>query len=118
VAFGMLPLGSFGGLVYQDVDGNGELGPADIPIDGAIVVMDDGSRTEITRGGRFRFDPVRMGTHTANLLIASLPDGSQITGSPTADVELSRGQSAKTIVFLVKVEKRPEIRKVFPPKKK
>jgi hypothetical protein len=81
-------------------------------------VMDDGSRTELTRGGRFRFDPVRMGKHTVRLLIASLPDGSQIAGSPTAEVELSRGQSAGTMLFLVKVEKRPEIRKLFPPKKK
>ena len=118
VAFGMLPLGSFSGIVYQDVDGDGQLGPADTPINGAVLVMDDGSRTEITREGRFRFDPVRMGKHTVNLLVASLPDGSQVTGSPAAEIELSRGEHARSVVFLVKVEKRPEIRKVFPPKKK
>jgi hypothetical protein len=118
VAFGMLPLGSFSGMVYQDVDGDGQLGPSDTPINGAVLVMDDGSRTEITREGTFRFDPVRMGKHTVNLLVASLPDGSQVTGSPAAELELIRGEHARNVVFLVKVEKRPEIRKVFPPKKK
>ena len=118
VAFAMLPLGSFGGMVYQDVDGDGQLGPADTPIDGAVLVMDDGSRTEITRNGAFAFDPVRMGKHTVNLLLASLPEGSQMTGPATAEVELSRGEHPKPVVFLVKVEKRPEIRKVFPAKKK
>ncbi|MCX6552691.1 MAG: carboxypeptidase-like regulatory domain-containing protein [Acidobacteria bacterium] len=117
VDFGLVPLGSFHGMVYQDVDGNGQLGPADTPIDGAVLVMDDGARTEVARQGRFTFDPVRMGTHTVNLLLASLPDGAQVAGSPTATVELGRNQMAEAVVFLVKVGKRQEIRKVFPPKK-
>lgn len=117
VAFGVLPLGSFGGVVYQDVDGDGQLGPADAPIDGAVLVMDDGSRTEITRGGRFSFDPVRMGKHTVTLLVASLPEGSQIAGADSAEVTLSRGEHPQALAFLVKLEKRPEIRKVFPVKK-
>jgi hypothetical protein len=118
VGFGMLPLGTFGGMVYQDADGDGQLGKADTPIDGAVLVMDDGSRTEVTRGGHFTFDPVRMGKHTVSLLVASLPDGAQVAGPTVADVELARGQNAPDVVFLVKVEKRPEVRKVFPPKKK
>ena len=118
VGFGMRPLGAFGGLVYQDVDGDGQLGKADRPIDGAVLVIDDGIRTEVTRGGRFAFDSVRIGPHTVSLLIASLPDGAQVAGATVAEVELRRGQHAKDVVFLVKVEKRPEVRKVFPAKKK
>jgi hypothetical protein len=114
----MRPLGAFGGLVYQDVDGDGQLGKADRPIDGAVLVIDDGIRTEVTRGGRFAFDSVRIGPHTVSLLIASLPDGAQVAGATVAEVELRRGQHAKDVVFLVKVEKRPEVRKVFPAKKK
>ncbi|MEI6669744.1 MAG: hypothetical protein WCP29_16465 [Acidobacteriota bacterium] len=116
--FGLLPLGSVHGLVYQDVDGDGRLSASDTPIDRAVLVLDDGARTEVTRDGRFRFDSIRMGSHTVLLLMASLPDGAQLAGEPAVEVELVRQRAPDQIVFLVKLEKRPEVRKVFPPKKK
>ena len=58
-----------------------------------------------------------MGTHAVTVLTESLPDGAQLAGPPTLTAELSRNQEAGEIVFLVKLEKRPEVRKVFPPKK-
>ena len=117
VAIGLLPLSSIAGAVFQDSDGDGRLSPADAPIAGAIVVLDDGVRTEMARAGRFRFDAVRMGAHTLTLLTESLPDGAQLAGPSTVAVELTRNQEAGEVVFLVKLEKRPEVRKVFPPKK-
>jgi hypothetical protein len=105
-------------MVFLDVDDNGSVGAADTPVDGAVLVMDDGVRTEVSRNGRFSFDPVRMGTHAVNLLVDSLPDGAMVSGPSTIEVELTRSEPTRTVVFLVKVEKRPEIRKVFPPKKK
>ena len=117
VAIGLLPLSSIAGAVFQDSDGDGRLSPADAPITGAIVVVDDGMRTEVARAGRFRFDAVRMGTHTLTLLTESLPDGAQLAGPSTVAVDLKRNQEAAEVVFLVKLEKRPEVRKVFPPKK-
>ena len=115
--FALLPLGSVHGVVYQDVDGDGKLSSADVAIDRAVLVLDDGARTEVTRDGRFRFDTVRMGSHTINLLMASLPDGAQLTGPATTTVELGKDRVTEQVVFLVKLEKRPEVRKVFPPKK-
>ena len=117
IQIGLLPLGAVSGIVYQDVDGDGQLSKADTPMDRTVLVLDDGARTEVTREGRFRFDGVRMGTHTVSLLVASLPDGAQLTGTSTTPVELTRDHAPGPLVFLVKLEKRPEIRKVFPPKK-
>ena len=117
VELGLFPLGSFHGMVYQDIDRDGQLGASDTPVDGAVVVMDDGARTEVTRNGRFSFDPVRMGEHVVSLLVASLPEGAQVAGPTTATVNLKRNQQVDAVVFLVTVDKRPEIRKVFPPKK-
>ena len=117
VPIGLLPLGSVPGVVYQDADGDGQLGPLDTPINGAVVVLDDGARTEVARAGRFQFDAVRMGTHAVSVLSGSLPEGALLTGPAAVTVELARNQDATEIVFLVKLEKRPEVRKVFPPKK-
>jgi hypothetical protein len=58
-----------------------------------------------------------MGEHSVSLLAASLPEDAQVAGPATATVNLKRGQQIDAVVFLVTVEKRPEIRKVFPPKK-
>ena len=63
VAIGLLPLTSIAGVVYQDADGDGQLSASDVPVNGAVVVLDDGARTEVSRAGRFRFDAIRMGTH-------------------------------------------------------
>lgn len=114
--FGLVPLGTIQGVVYQDVDGDGTLTPPDVPISGAVLVLDDGVRTEVTRDGRFWFDNVRTGAHTVSLLVASLEEGAQLAESATLEVELSRNALTRQVVFTVTMEKRPEIRKVFTPK--
>ncbi|MCX6546274.1 MAG: hypothetical protein NTV05_17920 [Acidobacteria bacterium] len=118
VRFALFPLGAVDGVVFQDVDNDGTLSGADTPIERAVLVLDDGARTELVRDGRFRFESVRMGSHTISLLVASLPDGAQLAGAPAVTVELSRDHVPERLVFLVKLDKRPEVRKVFPPKKK
>ena len=86
------------------------------PIDGAIVVLDGGLRSEQARKGRYRFDAVRSGAHRVKLLIESLPDGAAITGDADVPATLSRGALSADVTFVVSVEKRPEIRRVFPPR--
>ncbi len=117
VEFALSPVGTIQGAIYNDVDGDGQLGPGDLPIPSAVLVLDDGARTELVRDGRFRFESVRVGSHRLTVLQDSLPQDTQLVGSPTLDVQLSRGHSQAQVTCLVKVEKRPEIRKVFPPKK-
>jgi cell division septation protein DedD len=116
VPFGLIPLGTVEGTVMRDADGDGRRSDADEPIDGAVVVLDDGMRSELVREGRFRIDAVRPGPHEVQLVAESLPQGAAIAGSGTETVDLTRDRRTASVSFLVKLEQRPEIRRVFPPK--
>jgi cell division septation protein DedD len=116
VTFGLVPLGMIQGRVVRDGNGNGKADSNEEPIDGAIVVLDGGLRSEQARKGRYRFDAVRSGAHLVKLLIESLPDGAAITGDAEVPATLSRGALNADVTFVVSVEKRPEIRRVFPPR--
>jgi hypothetical protein len=117
VAFGLVPLGSVGGRVLRDANGNAVIDPADEPLDGAVLVLDGGLRSEQVRKGAFRFDAVRSGPHALELLTESLPDGSTILTPSRVAVSIERLRTAPAVDFLVKVDQRPEIRRVFPPKR-
>ena len=114
VAFGLVPLGSITGRVVRDVNGNGGVDADEEAIDGAIVVLDNGLRSEQTRRGRFRFDSVRSGDHTVQLLLESIGEGARATTPTTVATPLTRDKTTVDVAFLVTIEKRPEIRRVFP----
>lgn len=116
VAFGLVPLGSVSGRVLRDANGNGTIDPGDEPVDAAVLVLDGGQRSEQARKGQYRFDAVRSGPHKLELLLESLPEGATIIGERQIDVAITRERQASAADFLVKIDKRPEIRKVFPPK--
>jgi cell division septation protein DedD len=116
VTFGLIPLGSITGRVLRDANGNGTADPGEETIDGAIVVLDGGMRSEQTRRGRFRFDAVRAGDHTVQLLLESVGEGAKATAPATWPAPLTREKNAVDVTFLVTIEKRPEIRRVFPSK--
>jgi cell division septation protein DedD len=116
VAFGLIPLGSIEGRVIRDTNKNGRADQGEEPVDGAVLILDGGARSEVTRKGRYRFDAVRSGAHSVKLLVDSLPEGSQISGEPEVAAVLSREALAGEVSFLVSIEKRPEIRRVFPPR--
>jgi hypothetical protein len=116
VAFGLLPLGSVGGRVLRDANGNGRLDGGDEVLEAGVVVLDGGARSEQLRKGRFRFDAVRGGSHTIDLLPESLPEGAAIVGERSVAVSLTKLEPNPSVDFLIRLEKRPEIRKVFPPR--
>jgi len=116
VAFGLFPLGMIHGRVIRDTNGNGKADSNEEAIDGAIVVLDGGLRSEQARKGRYQFNAVRSGPHLVRLLTESLPDGAAITGDAEVPATLSREALAAEVNFVVSVEKRPEIRRVFPPR--
>ncbi len=116
VAFGLIPLGAIHGRVIRDVNGNGKADPNEEPIEGAIVILDGGARSEQARRGRYRFDSVRSGSHLVKLLVESLPEGARIAGDAEVPAELTREALTKEISFVVAIEKHPEIRKAFPPR--
>jgi cell division septation protein DedD len=114
VSFALVPLGSIAGRVWRDANGNSTADEGDEPIDDALVVLDGGQRTELVRGGRFRFDAIRAGEHQLRVLSESLPAGAQILGAPEVGVTVGRDQLDRTVTFLVDVKQRAEIRRVFP----
>jgi len=48
------------------------------------------------------------------LLAASLPEGAELAGPATVQASMARNVETPRIEFLVKLDKRPELRKVFP----
>ena len=116
VEFGLIPLGVIAGRVIRDANGNGKAEPGEESIDGAVIVLDGGMRSEQVRRGRYRFDAVRSGLHQVRLLIESLPEGAKIAGDAEVPVTLARDALTADVSFVVAVEKRPEIRRVFPPR--
>jgi hypothetical protein len=117
VGFGLVPLGDIEGVVLEDSNGNGAIDEGDKGVDGAVVVLDDGARTEVVHNGLFRFPGVRTGAHTVQLLLESLPDDTALTGERQVEVQVTRSQRTALTGFLLAIEKRPEIRKIFAPKK-
>jgi hypothetical protein len=115
ITFGLVPLGSVGGRVIHDVNGNGQADPGEPSIDGAVLTLDGGARSEVVRRGSFRFDAIRSGDHRVELLSDSLPEGAVIVGEPTAVVSIGREAVTASAQFLVKIQPRPEVRRVFPP---
>lgn len=115
LAFGLVPLGSISGRVVRDANGNGQADANEKPLDGAVVVLDNGARSEQVRGGRFRFEAVPAGEHTLQILVESLPEGAAIVGAASVRALLGRDALAAELDFVVDVQQRPEIRRVFPP---
>jgi cell division septation protein DedD len=115
LAFGLVPLNAIGGTVLLDANGNGIADPGEKPMDGAVIVLDGGARSERVRKGRFRFEAVRAGNHTIELLRDSLPEGAVPSGRPDAPVALTQSHPAAEVHFLVTMRPRPETRRVFPP---
>ena len=116
VTFGLVPLGMVRGRVVRDANGNGRADPGEEPVDGAVLVLDGGSRSEQVRRGTYRFDSIRSGDHVVSLLRESLPEGAVVTGAMAVPVALRRDSMSQDVDFLVTIEKRPETRRVFPPK--
>ena len=116
VAFGLLPLGGIHGRVFEDSNRNGILDGGEPPVDGAVLVLDGGQRSELARKGQFRFEAVRAGEHRLQLLKESLPEGATIVGEAERSLSIAKATPTFETTYLVTIEKRPEVRKVFPPK--
>lgn len=113
VALALIPLGTISGRIVDDSNQNGAVDPEDAVVDDVVVTLDGGARSEMARKGAFSFSAVRAGTHTLQLLSESLPVGAAVIGETTMTTSLTRDHSKVDVVFLVRLEKRPEIRKVF-----
>jgi len=113
VAFGLIPLGRIYGAVVRDLNGNGIADAGEPSMDDAVVVLDDGNRSERSKRGKFAFEAVQSGEHSVTLLTDSLPEGAIISGATTQEATLGRDRMALELQFLVSVTRRAEVRKVF-----
>jgi sporulation related protein len=113
--FGLVPLGTVSGRVIHDVNQNGKADAGEPSLDGAVLTLNGGTRSEVVRRGFFRFDAVRSGEHIVELLEDSLPEGATIAGAGSQHVALGRDALKSETLFLVEIHQRPEIRRVFPP---
>ena len=92
VSFGLIPLGTVRGRVVRDANANGRVDPGEEPIEGAVLVLDGGARSEQVRRGAYRFDSIRSGDHVVSLLRDSLPEGAVVTGGIEIPLALKRDQ--------------------------
>jgi cell division septation protein DedD len=116
VTFGLIPLGAVHGRIVEDANRNQQPDPGEPVLASAVLTLDGGQRTELARNGSFRFDAVRAGGHRLELLRDSLPEGAVIVGPAERPVSISHEQSEVDVTYVVTIEKRPEVRKVFPPR--
>ena len=114
IAFGLIPLGSIRGRVVRDMNSNGTADSTEPAIEGAVVVLDGGRRSERSKRGQYAFEAVQSGEHTVTLLADSLPEGALIAGEATQVATLGRESLSIDVPFAVSLETRAEIRKVFP----
>jgi cell division septation protein DedD len=115
LTFGLVPLGSVSGRVIHDANANGRADLGEPSIDGAVLTLNGGARSEAVRRGSFRFDAVRSGEHTLELLAESLPEGATVVGSRSVKVTLGPDALLAQTEFVVRIQERPEIRRLFRP---
>lgn len=73
IDFGIISRSEISGLVFEDINDNGEYDLEDKGIKGVIITLEDGSK-EVTDGtGRYSFSNATTGEHTINLDLNSLP---------------------------------------------
>ncbi len=118
ITFGLIPLGAVTGRVVHDVNANGQADAGEPSVDGAVLTLDGGARSEVVRRGSFRFDAIRSGDHRVELLPDSLPEGSTIVDPSSTRVSIGRESVIPSTLFLVRIQQRPEVRRVFPPSNK
>ena len=99
--------------MVHDVNGNGQADAGEPSVDGAVLTLDGGARSEVVRRGSFRFDAIRSGDHRVELLLDSLPEGSTIVDPSSTRVSIGRESVTPSTLFLVRIQQRPEVRRVF-----
>lgn len=73
VDFGIISRTEISGLVYEDVDGDGEFDLKDKGVSGIEVTLDDKKTVETDSTGKYIFTNVKKGDHVVTLNLKSLP---------------------------------------------
>lgn len=116
VEFAFSVLGSMGGWVIEDKNGNGKLDEGEEGIANALIAAWAEGRQLFTytdEEGKFLFEGLRGGTYQLTLDPSSLPEGAEITPKESLTVSLPIGEELSGVNFLVHIKPRPVIKKIF-----
>jgi len=73
INFGIISRTEITGVVFEDVDRDGQLSSGDSGIRGVVLTLEDGTRTTTDDSGRYYFRKAAVGKHTISLDLNSLP---------------------------------------------
>jgi hypothetical protein len=91
--FGIASRSEIVGIVFEDVDGDNQLGVKDLPMRGVVLILEDGTRTTTDAAGRYFFRKTNVGKHTLTLDLNSLPPNYLPSVPIFKDLELFEGIS-------------------------
>ncbi|MCX5701784.1 MAG: pilus assembly protein N-terminal domain-containing protein [Candidatus Omnitrophica bacterium] len=93
VNFGIISRSEITGIVFEDSDRNVQFGPKDLGIRGAVLLLEDGTKTTTDPSGRYYFRNIGVGKHTVTLDLNSLPYNYLPEVPVFKDIELFEGIS-------------------------
>ncbi|MCX5696434.1 MAG: pilus assembly protein N-terminal domain-containing protein [Candidatus Omnitrophica bacterium] len=73
VDFGIASRTEINGIVFEDVDENGEYNKGDKGVGGILLSLESGQKTKTDTLGRYSFNNVSVGTHTITLDLNTIP---------------------------------------------
>ncbi|WP_298435771.1 SdrD B-like domain-containing protein [Geobacter sp.] len=118
VDFPLLRAGVMRGRVLIDANGNGIADAGDTPLADALVYLEGTSINTFSDGdGAFAFENLLPGEYLLKLDEANLPPDVRPVSPTAIPVTVRSGKDAGDLIFLVGVEKKQVIRKVFGAKK-
>jgi len=91
--FGIMSRSEIIGTIFEDVDGDGQLGLRDIGIGNIVLTLDGGRKIVTDSSGRYFIRNVSTGKHTLNMDLKSLPTKYIPSVSIFKEIELFEGVS-------------------------
>lgn len=73
VNFGISSRTEVTGVVFEDIDGDGQLGPRDLGVKDITLFLEDGTKAVTDDSGRYYFGRINVGEHNVTLDLKSLP---------------------------------------------
>jgi len=73
VDFGIISRCEINGIVFEDVDGNGQYNKGDQGVQGVLILLENGLKSVTDGSGHYRFISASPGEHIVNLDLNSLP---------------------------------------------
>jgi len=114
--FLLAPLGRIKGRVIEDANRNGQVDPDERGMpDVRVFAVKEGERVAAFTDldGEFLFENLKGGEYAIQVDEAAVPEGATILPAPSVKAVLDPGGEVKDLLFLIQIQPRPVIRKVF-----